>query len=127
MTDIKQTLRKHGYSTLNLPSFLENPELTAFVQGLSLHMLINVRLPGVQEEHVIGIAPYKSSTTLSREYHLIDGSNPQSQRQPIEYSCENMDWCFNEFEKGYFWYLFPPSCGQVFANWEINWIGTMSG
>ena len=63
MTDIKQILWRHG------------SELTAFVQGLSLPMLINVQLPGVQAEHVVGIAPYKVSETCV-EYHLIDGSHP---------------------------------------------------
>ena len=60
-------------------------------------MLINVQLPGVQAEHVVGIAPYKVSETHCVEYHLIDGSHPL--RQPMEYSHENMDWCFEEFEK----------------------------
>ena len=57
MTDIKQILCRHGYCILNLPSFLMYPELTAFVHGLRLPMLINVQLPGVQAEHVVGIAP----------------------------------------------------------------------
>ena len=81
---------------MNLPSFLTQPELTAFVQGLSLSILINVQLPGVQVEHVVGIAPYKVSDTHFAEYHLIDGAHPL--RQPMEYSCEKMDWCFDEFE-----------------------------
>ncbi len=55
MTDIKQVLRKHGYCILNLPSFLTYPELTAFVQGLSLPMLIIMPLPEVQSEYVVGI------------------------------------------------------------------------
>ena len=45
MTDIKQVLWRHGYCILSLPSFLTYPELTAFVHGLSLPMLINVQLP----------------------------------------------------------------------------------
>ena len=106
MTDIKQILRRHGYCILNLPSFLTYPELTAFVQGLSLPMLINVQLPGVQAEHVVGIAPYKVSETQCVEYHLIDGSHPL--RQPMEYSRENMDWCFDEFEKTLFGICFLP-------------------
>ena len=97
MTDIKQILRRRGYCILNLPSFLTYPELTAFVHGLSLSMLINVQLPGVQAGNVVGIAPYKVSGTQCVEYHLIDGSHPL--RQPMEYSCENMNWCFDEFEK----------------------------
>ena len=59
-------------------------------------MLINVQLPGVQAEHVVGIAPNKVSETQCVEYHLIDGSHPIW--QPMEYSRENMDWCFDEFE-----------------------------
>ena len=106
MTDIKQILRRHGYCILNLPSFLTYPELTAFVQGLSLPMLINVQLPGVQAEHVVGIAPYKVSETQCVQYHLIDGSHPL--RQPMEYSRENMDWCFDEFEKTLFGICFLP-------------------
>ncbi len=47
--------------------------------------------------HVVGIAPYKVSTTHCVEYNLIDGSHPLW--QPMEYSCENMDWCFDEFDK----------------------------
>ncbi len=47
MTDIKRILWKHGYCILNHPSFFIYPELTAFVQSLSLPMLINVQLPGV--------------------------------------------------------------------------------
>ena len=43
--------------------FFAHPELTAFVQGLSLPMLINVQLPGIRAEHVVGIAPYKVSET----------------------------------------------------------------
>ena len=50
MTDTKQILWRHGYYILDLPSFLMYPELTAFVHGLSLPMLINVQLPGVQAE-----------------------------------------------------------------------------
>ena len=106
MTDIKQILRRHGYCILNLPSFLTYPELTAFVHGLSLPMLINVQLPGVQAEHVVGIAPYKVSETQCVQYHLIDGSHPL--RQPMEYSRENMDWCFDEFEKTLFGICFLP-------------------
>ncbi len=56
MTDIKRPLRRHRYCVLKIPSFLVYPELTAFVQGLSLPMLINVQLPGVEVEHVVGIA-----------------------------------------------------------------------
>ena len=70
MTDIKRILQKHGYCILNLPCFLTYLELTAFVQGLSLSVLINVQLQRVQAEHVVGIAPYKLSTTLSIE--IID-------------------------------------------------------
>ncbi len=97
MTDIKRILQKHGYVILNLPSFLTYPELTAFVHSLSLPMLINVQLPGVQAEHVVGIAPFKVSETYCVEYHLIDGSHPL--RQQMECSHENMDWGFDEFEK----------------------------
>ena len=60
-------------------------------------MLINVQLPGVQAEHVVGIAPQKVSETHCVQYNLIDGSHPLW--QPMEFSCENMDWCFDEFDK----------------------------
>ena len=62
--------------------FFDVPRLTTFFQGLSLPMLINVQLPGVQAEHVVGIAPYKVSETHCVEYHLIDGAHPL--RQPME-------------------------------------------
>ena len=68
-------------------------------------MLINVQLPGVQAEHVVGIAPYKVDTHCA-EYHLIDGFYPL--RQPMEYSHENMDWCFDEFKKIISGILFLP-------------------
>ncbi len=82
---------------MNLPCFLTYPELTVFVHGLSLLMLINIQLPGVQAKHVVGIESYKASATHCVEYHLYDGSHPQ--RQPMEYSHQNMDWCFDEFQK----------------------------
>ena len=69
------------------------PELIALVQGLSHSMLMNVQL---LEEHVLCIAQYMPSTTHGVEYQLIDGSHHQ--RQPMEYSCQNTDQCFNEFK-----------------------------
>ncbi len=40
---------------------------------------------------------HKVSETHCVEYHLTDGSHPLW--QPMEYYRENMDWCFDDFEK----------------------------
>ena len=44
------------------------------------------------------------------QYHLIDGSHPL--RQPMEYSRENMDWCFDEFEQIISGICFLPLAAQ---------------
>ncbi len=77
MTDIKQIdITEAWILYIESSFFLTYPELTAFVHGLSLPMLINVQLLGVQTEHVVAIAPYKVSATHCVECHLIDGSHP---------------------------------------------------
>lgn len=97
---------------MNIPCFLTYQELTAFVQNLNLPMLINVRLQGYQVEHVVGIAPYKSSATHNVEYHLIDGAHPQ--RQPMEYSHQNLNWCFDGLEKIISGFCFVPLAARSF-------------
>ena len=68
-----------------------------FFECLSLPMLINVKLKGIQVEHVVGIAPYKSSMNVKIHYHLIDVAHPK--RKPMEFTSQNLDWCFDEFKK----------------------------
>ena len=92
MREIGNLFRKEGYHTFPLPQDMDFEALTTLANRLSLPMFISLNIGDhVNYQHVIGICPYKSSSTSSTSLQIIDGTHPSL--QPFPYSRENFDWC----------------------------------